>query len=82
VSCPRASDHHVRASILHWNRPTECLATIAALRTQGVPLQLTIIDNQSSAESLRTWSSDWPAVVDARSSAKPVITSRSLARDP
>ena len=64
VSCPRASDHHVRASILHWNRPTECLATVAALRTQGVPLQLTIIDNQSSAESLRVLEAGLPADVE------------------
>jgi GT2 family glycosyltransferase len=54
----------VRVSILHWNRPADCLATVDALRTQGLPLQFTIVDNHSSSESIRVLESALPADVE------------------
>lgn len=42
----------MRVSIVHWNRPAECVATVTALRGQGLPLEITIVDNGSSAENL------------------------------
>lgn len=36
--------------VVHWNQPDECLATIAALRAQEVPLQVIVADNHSRAE--------------------------------
>jgi N-acetylglucosaminyl-diphospho-decaprenol L-rhamnosyltransferase len=37
--------------VVHWNRPVECLATVEALRSQGVPLEITVIDNDSNREA-------------------------------
>jgi predicted SAM-dependent methyltransferase/GT2 family glycosyltransferase len=42
----------IRASIVHWNRPAECLATIAAVRDQGLPVDITVVDNHSSDDNL------------------------------
>lgn len=38
--------------VVHWNQPTSCIATVNAMRTQGVPLRVTVIDNDSDGESL------------------------------
>ncbi len=54
----------MRASILHWNRPADCLTTIEALRAQGVPLQVTVIDNNSSAESFHKLGEGLPSDVE------------------
>jgi N-acetylglucosaminyl-diphospho-decaprenol L-rhamnosyltransferase len=43
----------MRASVLHWNRPAECVATLEALSAQGVPLEITVVDNGSTPENLR-----------------------------
>jgi len=43
-----ATPHSVRVSVLHWKRPVECCATVAALRAQGVAMDLTVVDNHSS----------------------------------
>jgi len=33
--------------ILHWNRPGECLATVASFADATIPLHITVIDNAS-----------------------------------
>ena len=43
----------VRVFIVHWNQPAECLATLSALRVQNIPLQVTIIDNDSKLEAFQ-----------------------------
>lgn len=42
----------MRVSILHRNRPIECLATIAAIRAAGMPMDITVVDNHSRPELL------------------------------
>lgn len=37
--------------VVHWNRPDECVRTVRALLDQSVPLQVTVIDNDSAADS-------------------------------
>jgi GT2 family glycosyltransferase len=41
----------MRVSVLHWNSPAACLATVAALRASGLPLEITVVDNGSSPEN-------------------------------
>jgi GT2 family glycosyltransferase len=36
--------------IVHWNRPDECAATLRAFLDQAIPLQSTVIDNDSTAD--------------------------------
>ena len=38
--------------IIHWNRPAECLSTIAAFQGQGVPVAIHVVDNSSNPECL------------------------------
>ena len=47
-------DAPVQVSIVHWNRPIECLATVQALNRQGLPLVITVVDNHSSADARKT----------------------------
>ena len=37
--------------VVHWNQPEACLATVQAFSEQGVPLRITVIDNDSSADA-------------------------------
>ncbi len=37
--------------ILHWNQPQACLATVEAFRAQGLPLRVTVVDNDSDADA-------------------------------
>ena len=39
--------------VVHWNQPSSCLATVNALLHQGIPLRVTVIDNDSGAESFQ-----------------------------
>lgn len=41
-----------RLIIVHWNRPLECAATVAAFRKQRDGLGILILDNHSAAESV------------------------------
>ncbi|HEY1583097.1 MAG TPA: glycosyltransferase [Chthoniobacterales bacterium] len=36
--------------VVHWNQPESCLATVEALRAQGIPLRVTVIDNDSEGD--------------------------------
>jgi N-acetylglucosaminyl-diphospho-decaprenol L-rhamnosyltransferase len=54
----------MRVSILHWNRPAECLATIANLRSSGLALEITVVDNQSAPENLARLEADLTPDVD------------------
>jgi N-acetylglucosaminyl-diphospho-decaprenol L-rhamnosyltransferase len=38
--------------VVHWNRPSECSATLDALLGQGVPMEATIVDNASKPDSI------------------------------
>ncbi len=40
--------------VIHWNRPRECAATVRAFLEQGVPLKVTVIDNNSDPEACET----------------------------
>ncbi len=37
--------------VVHWNQPEACAATVKALCAQGVPLRVTVLDNDSDAEA-------------------------------
>lgn len=37
--------------IVHWNQPVSCIVTVNAFCNQGIPLRVTVIDNDSSAEA-------------------------------
>ncbi len=38
--------------IVHWNRPDACIGAAASFHTQGIPVDITILDNGSAAASL------------------------------
>ena len=38
--------------IVHWNRPSECAATLDGLLDQGVPMEATIVDNASKPDAI------------------------------
>lgn len=40
--------------IVHWNQPDECVATVNSLRSQGISVRITVIDNDSSAQSIES----------------------------
>lgn len=44
--------------VVHWNQPAECLATVKALCAQQVPLQVTVIDNDSKTEAFHSLKSN------------------------
>ena len=46
--------------ILHWNRPHECLKTIEAFKSASLPLRITVIDNNSTPDSLNILSESLP----------------------
>ncbi|CAN5411525.1 hypothetical protein BH20VER3_BH20VER3_10140 [soil metagenome] len=37
--------------VVHWNQPEACIATVQAFSSQGIPLRITVIDNDSAAEA-------------------------------
>lgn len=39
--------------VVHWNQPASCVATVNALCDQKIPLRVTVIDNDSEAESFQ-----------------------------
>ena len=55
---------NVTVSILHWNRPAECLATVAAFRASGLPFAITVIDNASQPEHRARLQSELPSDVE------------------
>lgn len=38
--------------LVHWNRPTECLASIASIKSQGMLTSICLVDNGSHSEAL------------------------------
>jgi len=53
--------------ILHWNRPQECVDTVASFRAQtGVTLRIVVLDNGSDAPQLETLRRLLPAAVEVR----------------
>src|SRR5438105_3375119 len=54
----------MRTSIVHWNRPVECLATVAALRSQDATLAITVVDNHSDRDALRSLQAGLPPGVE------------------
>jgi N-acetylglucosaminyl-diphospho-decaprenol L-rhamnosyltransferase len=51
VITEQKSNQPVSLFIVHWNQPAECIATLSALRAQDVPLDVTVIDNNSKPEA-------------------------------
>ncbi|MGI8889202.1 MAG: glycosyltransferase [Chthoniobacterales bacterium] len=41
----------VELFVVHWNQPEACIATVEAFARQGVPLRITVIDNDSEADA-------------------------------
>ncbi|MEO8044436.1 MAG: glycosyltransferase family 2 protein [Spartobacteria bacterium] len=37
--------------VVHWNQPEACLATVRAFCDQGIPLRVTVIDNDSAGDA-------------------------------
>ena len=54
----------LRVFVLHWNRPAECVRTVGELGRQGVPVRITVIDNNSKPENLRALIDGLPASTD------------------
>ncbi len=54
----------MRVSLLHWNRPVECRATLMALRSAQLQMDVTIVDNGSTAENLAKLTADLPDDVE------------------
>jgi N-acetylglucosaminyl-diphospho-decaprenol L-rhamnosyltransferase len=54
----------MRVSVLHWNRPVECVATVRLLRASGLPLAITVIDNHSTDGALRELAAALPPEVE------------------
>jgi GT2 family glycosyltransferase len=54
----------VRVSIVHWNRPAECVATVEALQRQPVELDIVVIDNDSMRENYQRLVERLPAGVE------------------
>ncbi len=50
--------------IVHWNRPQECLKTIACFQAQGIPLAITVVDNASEASNFDTLKRSLPSSVE------------------
>lgn len=46
--------------ILHWNRPQECLRAVESFLAQGLSLKITVIDNASQPDLLKTLSDGLP----------------------
>ncbi len=46
--------------VVHWNRPSDCLRTLAAFRAQDIPVRLTVVDNGSSPDAIRLIESEAP----------------------
>jgi GT2 family glycosyltransferase len=46
----RQNAEPVSLFVVHWNHPTECVATVRALLNQSVPLRVTVIDNDSASD--------------------------------
>lgn len=53
----------VRVFILHWNRPHECLRAVESFFAQNVPILITVIDNASEPDLLKTLSEGLPPEV-------------------
>lgn len=49
--------------VLHWNRPSECLSTVRALRDQKLPLEIRVVDNASSSEAFKCLAEQLPPEV-------------------
>jgi N-acetylglucosaminyl-diphospho-decaprenol L-rhamnosyltransferase len=49
-----AKETPVSLFVVHWNQPAECVASLNALGAQQVPLQVTLIDNDSKPEAFQT----------------------------
>jgi GT2 family glycosyltransferase len=54
----------MRVSVLHWNSPAACLATVGALRASGLPLEIVVVDNGSSPENRAALARGLPADVE------------------
>jgi len=50
--------------VLHWNRPEECLRTVEAFRTQGAAVSLSVVDNHSHPQALRSLTDRLPPDVN------------------
>jgi GT2 family glycosyltransferase len=48
---PRDVATIARVSIVHWNRPEECLATVAAFQSASINLAIEVVDNHSTDEA-------------------------------
>jgi GT2 family glycosyltransferase len=54
----------MRVSVLHWNRPVECLDTVAILRGCGLALEIVVVDNCSESENVRKLEAELPKDVE------------------
>jgi N-acetylglucosaminyl-diphospho-decaprenol L-rhamnosyltransferase len=50
--------------IVHWNQPNECATTVRAFLDQGVPLKVTVIDNNSAADACEALSVETASLVE------------------
>lgn len=54
----------MRISIVHWNRPAECLKTVETLRRQGMAVDVTVVDNKSTPDNLEVLERGLPEDVE------------------
>ncbi len=57
-------DAPISLFVVHWNQPAECLATVNALCAQKIPLEVTVIDNDSKPEEFQTLQSKLPPEIE------------------
>ncbi len=53
MATEQRTDRPAHVFVVHWNQPDECIATVNALCAQEIPLQITIIDNNSAPEAIQ-----------------------------
>jgi len=59
-----SSNFSIPVYILHWNRPQECLRAVESFLAQGLPIQITVIDNASEPDLLKILSDGLPSHVE------------------
>lgn len=61
---PHPASIEAAVFIVHWNRPQECLKTVACFQAQGVPLSITVIDNASEESNYDALKRSLPSSVE------------------
>ena len=53
----------VNLFVVHWNQPSTCLRTVSAFSAKGIPLRITVIDNDSTSDAFTQLQAELPPAV-------------------